>query len=140
MSRKPTVIRATILLVGTPIGAAQAQQSTDAAGAFAIAWEHTRTDGSKYARIEGRPELPASAFRLALYLPRGHELHYRCADDVSGLVAAGSLRLTRDSRRPALQYATGDALLLRAGGRLQLVALEPTVLLISGVGPFRCGR
>ncbi len=126
-------------LLGIPVGAVRAQTATDPAGAFAIGWEHTGPDGTRYARIEGQPEAPASAYRFARYFPSGYQVRYRCLDDVAGLVAAGSLRLEADSGSRGRIYAPGDALSWPAGQSVHLVVLEPSVLIISGMGPFRCG-
>ena len=77
------------LVVGIRTGVAQERHAPpNPAG---IAWQRSGPLGTRYALVEGRPELPGLAFRFAMFLPAGYTAHQRHTAGVSLLVISGRL-------------------------------------------------
>src|SRR6266567_8944840 len=76
-----------------------ANTSTSAKGpqawdAKSIQWQDIDTDGTKYALLEGRRDVPGEAFTYAFFIPAGYHEHHWHSSDARVAVLQGALKVS----------------------------------------------
>ncbi len=121
-----------------------AEQSPPAAAAAwdpgAIQWQEVNSDGTKYALLEGRRDVPGQAFTYAFFIPAGvwDGPHAHTAD-ARVVVVKGAMKLGYGStldKPHARDFRTGSYLLVPAGAVHFDGADEDTIIIGTAVGPW----
>lgn len=105
-----------------------------------LEWQETSPDGTKYALLEGRREVPGEAFSYAFYIPAGFwdPPHHHTAD-ARVFVLSGSLYLGYGADFGAERltaYLAGSYLLVPAGALHFDGSDEETVIIGTAAGPW----
>lgn len=106
----------------------------------AIIWQQTNPDGTRFALLEGRRDLPGEAFTYAFFIPAGvwdGPHHHQATARV--FVAKGALRLgygTRLDKAASRDFPVGSVLIVPAGAAHFDGAEEDTIIIGTAVGPW----
>ncbi len=105
-----------------------------------IQWQEIGADGTKYALLEGRRDVPGEAFTYAFFIPAGFwdPAHWHTAD-ARVVVLQGRLYLGygEEHKADALQaYGVGSYVLVPAGARHFDGSSEDTLIIGTAVGPW----
>jgi len=122
----------------TPPAAAQ-NKVPQAWDAKTIQWQQVDSDGTKWAILEGRSELPGEAFTYAAFVPAGFCNHHRHTTDARVAVVQGTLKvsfgdaLDVQSLKP---YPAGSFLFVPANVKHTMATDEDTILIGTAFGPW----
>jgi len=105
-----------------------------------IAWQEIAPDGTRYALLEGRRDVPRVAFTYAFFIPAGFwdPAHWHTAD-ARVAVLRGTLFLGYSDvmeRLHAHSYPAGSYVLVPAGARHFDGSDENTLIIGTAVGPW----
>ena len=105
-----------------------------------IQWQEINPDGTKYALLEGRRDVPGHAFTYAFFIPAGvwDGPHVHSAD-ARVVVVKGAMKLGYGSaldKSNARQFRIGSYLLVPAGAAHFDGAAEDTIIIGTAVGPW----
>ena len=105
-----------------------------------IQWEEVAEDGTKYALLEGRRDVPGEVFSYAFSIPAGSwDPPHAHTADARVFVARGTLYLGYGEafEREKLQaYPTGSYLLVPAGAQHFDGSEEETLIIGTALGPW----
>lgn len=105
-----------------------------------IVWQETGSDGTRYALLEGRRDVPGQPFTYAFFIPAGFwdPAHHHTAD-ARVVVLRGTLYLGYGEAHAeeALQaYPAGSVVLVPAGARHFDGSHQDTLIVGVAVGPW----
>jgi quercetin dioxygenase-like cupin family protein len=131
------VLLANMILLAAP--AAEKAKTPQAWNAKNIEWQQVDPDGSKWAVIEGRSDVPGEAFTYAAFVPAGfHDFHSH-ASDARVAVVQGVLKVSFGETLDLdhLQsYPVGSFLFVPANVKHTMAADEDTVIIGTAAGPW----
>lgn len=108
-----------------------------------IQWQETYEDGTRYAVLEGRRDVPGQAFTYAFFIPRGYWEHHWHSSDARIVVLSGALRVAygeRLDRDHAAALPPGTFALVPANVQHTMGADEDTIVIGTAVGPWATHR
>jgi quercetin dioxygenase-like cupin family protein len=127
----------TLILLGSY--PAQQSKQPQAWNARNIEWQKTDTDGTKWAVLEGRSDVPGEAFTYAAFIPAGlHDFHSH-ASDARVAVVQGVLKVSfgeTSDLEHLKSYPVGSFLFVPANVRHTMAADEDTIIIGTAVGPW----
>lgn len=105
-----------------------------------IGWQEIASDGTKYALLEGRRDVPGQSFSYAFFIPAGFwdPPHWHSAD-ARVFVLKGTLYLGFGDKYDdeMLQvFSTGSFLIAPANAKHFDGSLEDTIIIGTAVGPW----
>lgn len=131
---------ALLLALVTPPLAAQQPQVWNAQ---TIQWQDSAADGTRYALLEGRRDVPGESFTYAFFIPAGYWEHHWHSSDARVAVLTGALRLAygnRLDRQHAARLPRGTFALVPANRQHTMGADEDTIIIGTAVGPWATHR
>jgi quercetin dioxygenase-like cupin family protein len=108
-----------------------------------IKWQDIAADGTKYALLEGRRDVPGEAFTYAFFIPAGYWEHHWHSSDARVAVVKGALRLgygDKLDRRNSARLAAGSFALVPANRQHTMGADEDTIIIGTAIGPWATHR
>ena len=108
-----------------------------------IQWQETSADGTKYALLEGRRDVPGQAFTYAFFIPAGYWEHHWHAADARVAVIQGELRVSvgpKLDKAHAIPYSVGSYLLVPKNVQHTMGATVDTIIIGTAVGPWATHR
>lgn len=106
----------------------------------AIPWQETYPDGTKYALLEGRRDVPGQPFTYAFFIPAGFwDAPHSHTTDARIVVVAGAMLLGYGDvldKAQAQHYGVGAYLLAPANMNHFDGADEDTVIIGTALGPW----
>jgi len=104
-----------------------------------IPWQEVDAEGTKYALLEGRRDVPGEAFTYAFFIPAGYHEHHWHSSDARVAVVQGALKVsfgeTLDLDHMA-SYPAGSYLLVPANVKHTMAADVDTIIIGTAVGPW----
>jgi len=126
-----------LALVALPSG--EPTKSPQAWDARSINWQKVDSDGTKWAILEGRSDVPGEAFTYAAFIPAGfHDFHSH-GSDARVAVVQGVLKvsfgdtLDLEHLKP---YPVGTFLYVPANAKHTMAADEDTIIIGTAAGPW----
>jgi quercetin dioxygenase-like cupin family protein len=126
-----------LALVALPSG--EPTKSPQAWDARSINWQKVDSDGTKWAILEGRSDVPGEAFTYAAFIPAGfHDFHSH-GSDARVAVEQGVLKvsfgdtLDLEHLKP---YPVGTFLYVPANAKHTMAADEDTIIIGTAAGPW----
>ena len=126
-----------LALVALPSG--EPTKSPQAWDARSINWQKVDSDGTKWALLEGRSDVPGEAFTYAAFIPAGfHDFHSH-GSDARVAVVQGVLKvsfgdtLDLEHLKP---YPVGTFLYVPANAKHTMAADEDTIIIGTAAGPW----
>jgi len=126
-----------LALVALPSG--EPTKSPQAWDARSISWQKVDSDGTKWAILEGRSDVPGEAFTYAAFIPAGfHDFHSH-GSDARVAVVQGVLKvsfgdtLDLEHLKP---YPVGTFLYVPANAKHTMAADEDTIIIGTAAGPW----
>jgi len=108
-----------------------------------IQWQDIDKDGTKYALLEGRRDVPGEAFTYAFFIPAGYHEHHWHTSDARVAVIQGALKVnfgeTLDLDHMTA-YPVGSFLLVPANVKHTMAADVDTIIVGTAVGPWATHR
>jgi quercetin dioxygenase-like cupin family protein len=102
-----------------------------------IQWQSTSPDGTKWAVLEGKSDVPGEAFTYAAFVPAGYTDHHSHSSDARVAVAQGALKIGFGSNATHLEtYPVGSFLYVPANMEHTMAADEDTILIGTAIGPW----
>src|SRR5262245_56158036 len=123
---------ASLLLLAAVASAkdAQAPKQPQSWDATSIQWQDVAADGTRYALLEGRRDVPGEAFTYAFLIPPGYYEHHWHTSDARVAVIKGALKLsfgeTLDLKN-LKTYPAGSFVLVPANMKHTMTADEETI-------------
>jgi quercetin dioxygenase-like cupin family protein len=124
-------------LLALPSG--EPTKSPQAWDAKSITWQKVDPDGTKWAVLEGRSDVPGEAFTYAAFIPAGfHDFHSH-GSDARVAVVRGVLKvsfadtLDMEHLKP---YPVGTFLYVPANAKHTMAADEDTIIIGTAAGPW----
>jgi len=130
-----------LALVALPSG--EPTKSPQAWDARSINWQKVDSDGTKWAILEGRSDVPGEAFTYAAFIPAGfHDFHSH-GSDARVAVVQGVLKVsfadTLDLKH-LKPYPVGTFLYVPANAKHTMAADEDTIIIGTAAGPWHTHR
>ena len=133
---KATSILLFILLGTFPAEQAKKPQAWNAQN---IEWQKIDPDGSKWAVLEGRSDVPREAFTYAAFVPAGsHDFHSH-STDARVAVVEGTLKVSFSETldlEHLQSYPVGTFLFVPANVKHTMAADVDTIIIGTAVGPW----
>jgi len=135
-----------VCLIATPAVAQDQGGAPRTVGAWNpanIRWQVESEDGTKWAVLEGRRDVPGEAFTYAFLLPGGYWEHHWHASDARVAVVRGALRVSFGHALDSLSaqaYPVGTFLLVPANTQHTMGAEVETIIIGTAVGPWATHR
>jgi quercetin dioxygenase-like cupin family protein len=126
-------------LSATPLAAQQPQVWNPQT----IQWQDSAPDGTKYALLEGRRDVPGQPFTYAFFIPAGYWEHHWHSSDARVAVVTGTLRLgygDQLDRRNSAHLPAGSFALVPANRPHTMGADEDTIIIGTAIGPWATHR
>jgi quercetin dioxygenase-like cupin family protein len=124
-------------LLALPSG--EPNKSPQAWDAKSITWQKVDADGSKWAVLEGRSDVPGEAFTYAAFIPAGfHDFHSH-GSDARVAVVQGVLKVSFGDAldmQHLKPYPVGTFLYVPANAKHTMAADEDTILIGTAAGPW----
>ncbi|MGE5802123.1 MAG: cupin domain-containing protein [Gemmatimonadota bacterium] len=129
----------TLLIAVLRLFATTGQQSDVPQGwnAQTIQWQSVSPDGTKWAVLQGRDDVPGQAFTYAAFIPAGYRDSHSHGSDARIAVAQGSLKVRFGDARDFKEYGLGSFLFVPANVEHTMGADVNTVIIGTAVGPWR---
>jgi quercetin dioxygenase-like cupin family protein len=128
-----TLLIAVLRLLTTPVQQADKPQGWTAQ---TIHWQTVDPDGSKWAVLQGRSDVPGQAFTYAAFVPAGARDTHSHGTDARVAVVQGTLKLRFGDARDFTSYGVGSFLFVPANVEHTMAADENTVIIGTAVGPW----
>jgi quercetin dioxygenase-like cupin family protein len=107
--------------------------------AKSITWQKIDADGSKWAVLEGRTDVPGEPFTYAAFVPAGfHDFHSH-GSDARVAVVQGVLKVSFGKTLDLdhlKSYPVGSFLYVPAGVKHTMAADEDTIIIGTAIGPW----
>jgi quercetin dioxygenase-like cupin family protein len=116
---------------------AQESKTPQGWNARTIQWQTTDKDGTKWAVLQGRSDVPGEAFTYAAFIPAGYHDRHSHSSDARVAVVQGALTVgfgSDPSRRET--YRVGSLLFVPANVEHTMAAEEDTILIGTATGPW----
>jgi quercetin dioxygenase-like cupin family protein len=114
-------------------------KSPQAWDAKTIVWTKVDPDGTKWAVLEGRSDVPGEAFTYAAFVPAGfHDFHSH-ASDARVAVVQGVLKVSFGNTldlEHLKSYPVGSFLFVPANVKHTMAADEDTIIIGTAIGPW----
>ena len=133
-------------LLSTPVIGQDRTDSVPGSGAWSpnrIRWQVESADGTKWAVLEGRRDVPGQSFTYAFLIPPGYWEHHWHASDARVVVVKGALRLAYGpglDSTAAKAYPLGSYVLVPANAQHTMGADVETIIIGTAVGPWATHR
>jgi quercetin dioxygenase-like cupin family protein len=118
---------------------AEPTKTPEAWDAKTIAWQKVDPDGSKWAVLEGRSDVPGEAFTYAAFVPAGYHDFHSHASDARVAVVQGVLKVsfgeTLDLEH-LKSYPVGSFLFVPANVKHTMTADEDSIIIGTAVRPW----
>lgn len=117
----------------------KAPRSAQAWDAKSIQWQEIEADGTKYALLEGRRDVPGEAFTYAFFIPAGYHEHHWHSQDARVAVIQGALKVSFGETLDLLHmtsYPVGSFLLVPRNVQHTMAADVDTIIIGTAVGPW----
>jgi quercetin dioxygenase-like cupin family protein len=102
-----------------------------------IQWQSTSPDGTKWAVLEGKSEVPGEAFTYAAFVPAGYTDHHAHSSDARVAVVQGALKVGFGPNPTHFEtYPVGSLLFVPANVEHTMAADEDTILIGTATGPW----
>jgi quercetin dioxygenase-like cupin family protein len=126
-----------LALLALPSG--EPTKSPQAWDAKSIIWQKVDPDGTKWAVLEGRSDVPGESFTYAAFVPAGfHDFHSH-GSDARVAVVQGVLKIsfgdTLDLEHLKM-YSVGTFLYVPANAKHTMAADEDTIIIGTAAGPW----
>jgi quercetin dioxygenase-like cupin family protein len=134
-------MRATVALLvvfGLMLAAGGQDKSTPQGWtAKTIQWQTTSPDGTKWAVLQGKADVPGEMFTYAAFVPAGYHDRHSHSSDVWVAVAQGTLKISFGNNQTRFQaYPVGSVLFVPANEEHIMAADEDTILIGTATGPW----
>ena len=119
--------------------AAEPTKTPEAWNAKTIAWQKVDPDGTKWAVLEGRSDVPGEAFTYAAFVPAGYHDFHSHASDARVAVVQGVLKVSFGETvdlEHVKSYPVGSFLFVPANVKHTMAADEDTIIIGTAVGPW----
>ncbi|HEX9234372.1 MAG TPA: cupin domain-containing protein [Candidatus Acidoferrum sp.] len=107
--------------------------------AKSIAWQKTDADGTKWAVLEGRTDVPGEAFTYAAFVPAGFRDFHSHGSDARVAVVQGVLKVSFGQTLDLAHlksYPVGSFLYVPADVKHTMAADEDTIIIGTAIGPW----
>lgn len=134
------LLSALLLLTVAAVAAAQEPQAWNAA---TINWQEINPDGTKYAVLQGRRDVPGEAFTYAFFIPANYWEHHWHSADARVAVVQGELKVAFGSsldKANAKGHGVGSFLLVPKNIQHTMGATVDTIIIGTAVGPWATHR
>lgn len=102
-----------------------------------IRWQSTSPDGTKWAVLEGKSDVPGEAFTYAAFVPAGYTDHHAHSSDARVAVVQGALKVGFGPNPTHFEtYPVGSFLFVPANVEHTMAADEDTILIRTATGPW----
>jgi quercetin dioxygenase-like cupin family protein len=102
-----------------------------------IQWQSTSPDGTKWAVLEGKSDVPGEAFTYAAFVPAGYSDHHSHSSDARVAVVQGALRVGFGPAPSHFEtFSVGSFLFVPANVEHTMAADEDTILIGTATGPW----
>jgi quercetin dioxygenase-like cupin family protein len=104
-----------------------------------IQWQTTDSDGTKWAVLEGKDDVPGQAFTYAAFIPAGYHSQHAHSSDARVAVVLGALKVGFGEKVDLNQltsYPVGSFLFVPANVEHVMAADVDTILIGTAVGPW----
>jgi len=126
-------------LVLITVSTTEPARKPQAWNAQTISWQKTDADGTKWAVLEGRSDVPGEAFTYAAFVPAGfHEFHAHDTD-ARVAVAQGVLKVSFSEEldlEHLKPYPIGSFLFVPANTKHTMAADVDTIIIGTATGPW----
>src|SRR5579863_9980506 len=101
-----------------------------------IQWQSTSSDGTKWAILEGKSDVPGEAFTYAAFVPAGYTDRHAHSSDARVAVVQGSLKVGFGPTPTHFEtFPVGSFLFVPANVEHTMAADEDTILIGTATGP-----
>jgi len=117
----------------------QSEKAPQAWDAKTVVWQKVDPDGTKWAVLEGRSDMPGEAFTYAAFVPAGYHNHHWHASDARVAVVQGVLKVSFGENLDLdhlTSYPVGSFLLVPANVKHTMAADVDTIIIGTAVGPW----
>jgi quercetin dioxygenase-like cupin family protein len=119
------------------LGFGQEQKVPQGWNAATIQWQSTSPDGTKWAVLEGKADVPGEAFTYAAFVPGGYHDHHSHSSDARVAVVQGALKVGFGPDPSHLEtYKVGSFLFVPANVEHTMAADEDTIIIGTATGPW----
>ena len=127
-----------LIVLGLLLGAqGQDKHSPQGWTAKTIHWQTTARDGTKWAVLQGKSDVPGEVFTYAAFVPAGYRDRHSHSSDAWVAVGQGALKVSfGDDQKNAQIYPVGTVLFVPANMEHTMAADEDTVLIGTATGPW----
>lgn len=102
-----------------------------------IQWQSTSPDGTKWAVLEGKSDVPGETFTYAAFVPAGYSDHHAHGSDARVAVVQGALKVGFGPNPTHFEtYPVGSFLFVPANVEHTMAADEDTILIGTATGPW----
>jgi len=108
-----------------------------------IHWQETNPDGTRYAVLQGRRDVPGEAFTYAFFIPAGYWEHHWHSADARVAVVQGELKVAYGptlDKAHAQGYGVGSFILVPKNVQHTMGATVDTIIIGTAVGPWATHR
>jgi quercetin dioxygenase-like cupin family protein len=119
------------------LGFGQESKAPQGWTAKTIQWQSTSPDGTKWAVLEGKSDVPGQAFTYAAFVPAGYTDRHAHSSDARVAVIQGALKVGFGPNPSHFEtYSVGSFLFVPANVEHTMAANEDTILIGTAVGPW----
>jgi quercetin dioxygenase-like cupin family protein len=122
---------------GTPMQQANTPQAWTAK---TIQWQKVDVDGTKWAVLQGRENVPGKAFTYAAFIPAGYHDRHSHGSDARVAVVQGSLKVGFGEGGKLTSYPIGTFLFVPANVEHTMGADVDTIIIGTATGPWHTSR
>jgi len=122
--------------VGTPT---QGPNTPQAWNAKSIQWQKVDPEGTKWAVLQGRDDIPGQAFTYAAFIPAGYHDRHSHGSDARIAVVQGSLKVGFGvgAQSDLKSYPVGSFLFVPANVEHTMGADVETIIIGTATGPWQ---
>ena len=122
---------------------AKTAKAAEAWNAKTITWQDIDADGTKYALLQGRRDVPGEAFTYAFFIPASYHEHHWHSADARVAVIQGALKVSFGETLDLghmTTYPVSSFLLVPANMKHTMAADVDTIIIGTAVGPWATHR
>jgi quercetin dioxygenase-like cupin family protein len=107
-----------------------------------VRWQKVDPDGTKWAVLQGRDDVPGKAFTYAAFIPAGYHDRHSHGSDARIAVVQGSLKVGFGDGEPGdlKSYPVGTFLFVPANVEHTMGADVDTIIIGTATGPWHTSR
>jgi quercetin dioxygenase-like cupin family protein len=128
-----------ILVLASAGAPAQERKAPQGWDAKTIQWQTTAPDGTKWAVLEGKDDVPGQPFTYAAFVPAGYHSQHAHSSDARVAVILGALKVGFGENvdlNHLTSYPVGSFLFVPANVEHVMAADVDTILIGTAVGPW----